>query len=185
MGRQYFVDPLYWQIGDGTPVANTVTETSIFPDVLISGNYLFDGRRLLIRAKGKYSDTGTPTLIFSLRLGGAAGTLICKTPAITLPSGVSNVPWEVEVELIVRTNGATGTVIGYGTVRVYSGSAPTVASATGAAAVAPMTLGGATGPGTATVDLTTDQVLALTATWSAASASNTLTGQMLGVEAPN
>jgi len=61
-------------------------------------------------------------------------------------------------------------------VMAYAGVAPTVASATGAAAVTPLMLGGVTTPGVATVDMTVDQALVFTATWSASSTSHTLTG---------
>ena len=185
MARQAFVDLLDKATASGTAVANTAAETILFPTYSIPTNYLQDGRTLVFVAYGQYSNTGTPTMVFSLRLGGVAGTLICKSPAITTPSGVTAAVWKVEVFMTVRSNGATGTIMGNGTSTVFAAVAGTVGSATGAAAVQPMTAGGVTTPAVATVDFTAAQAFALTLTWSAADASNTATGLNQGLLALN
>jgi hypothetical protein len=179
MGRQYFVEPLWFLDADGIAVANTTTETIIFPDQTILANYLQYGRHLLIRAKGKYSTlgSGTVTLVFQLRWGGVAGTVLAKTPTITTLVSMTNAYWELEAEIQTRVNGASGSLIVDGVARVFGGTAPTVGSATGAPAIAPMTAGGQTAPAAVTVDLSVDKALSLTVTHGAASASNTLTGQ--------
>lgn len=169
----------------GTAVANTTTETILFPSVTLPANFMADGRLLRLKAFGQYNNTGTPTMIFSLRWGGVAGTLLAKSATVTTPSGVTAVPWELEVMIQVRSNGSTGTAMVNGHAFVFSGTAPTVASATGAAAVAPITNGGVTTPAVATCDFTADTALALTLTWSAASASNTATGLNYSLEAMN
>lgn len=176
MSRQFWQELITWATASGTAVANTTTETILFPNVTIPANYLQDGRSLRLTAYGQYSTTGTPTMLFSLRWGGSSGTLIAKTAAITTPSGVTAAMWKVELILTVRSNGSSGTVMCNGECAVYAAVAPTVASATGAAAVTPMTNGGVITPAVATLDLTADTALALTLTWSAASASNTATG---------
>jgi hypothetical protein len=63
-----------------------------------------------------------------------------------------------------------------GTARVFAGVAGTVASATGEGLLTPMTNGGVTTPAAASVDLTADTALSVTATWSASSTSHTVTG---------
>ena len=185
MSKQFWEEALTWATSSGTAIANTTTETIIFPNVTIPANYLQDGRTLRIRAFGQYSNTGTPTLIFSLRWGGVAGTLLCKTATCTTPSGVTAACWDLDIVMTVRSNGASGTVMANGTARVFAAVAGTVASATGEGLVTPMTNGGVVTPATATVDLTADTALSITATWSAASASNTLTGLNYTIESMN
>lgn len=185
MSRQFWSETLVWATNSGTAVANSTTETILFPNTTIPANFLQDGRTLRIRAIGQYSTTATPTMIFGVRLGGVAGTLICKTAACTTPSGVTAAMWDLDVLLTTRSNGASGTVMGNGVARVFAAVAGTVASATGEGLVTPMTAGGVVTPATATVDLTADQALSVTLTWSAASASNTATGLNLAIEAIN
>lgn len=124
-------------------------------------------------------------MIFGIRLGGVAGTLICKTAACTTPSGVTAAMWDLDVLITTRSNGSSGTVMGNGVARIFAAVAGTVASATGEGLVTPMTNGGVVTPATATVDLTVDEALSITLTWSAASASNTATGLNLIIEAVN
>jgi hypothetical protein len=175
MSRQAWVESIYWSTASGTAVANTVTETICFPNVTVPANYMQDGRALLLRAIGQYSTTATPTLIFTLRWGGVAGTVLCKTAACTLPTITAGL-WDLDIYVQTRSNGSAGTLMCNGTATIHAGVAGTVASATGNALVTPMTAGGVLTPATASVDLTADTALSLTATWSAASASNTLTG---------
>lgn len=176
MPRQFWNEAVVWNTSSGTAVASTTSETIVFPDATIFANYMQDGRLLRYTAFGQYSNTGTPTLIFALRWGGVAGVLLCKTAAITTPSGVTGAMWKIEALLQVRSNGSSGTLMANGECAVYAAVAGTVASATGAACVTPMTNGGVITPAVATCDFTTDKALSLTVTWSASSASNTLTG---------
>lgn len=176
MSRQYWNEALSWATSSGTAVANTTTETVIFPNVTIPANYMNDGRCLKLRVFGQYSTTSTPTIIFSVRWGGVSGTVLMKTAACTTPTGVTAACFELDGLIQARSNGSSGTIMANGTARVFAAVAGTVASATGEGLVTPMTAGGVTTPATATVDLTADTALSVTATWSAASASNTLTG---------
>ncbi len=185
MSRQSWSEAIVWTTTSGTAVASTSAETIIFPDVTIPANYFQDGRLLRLRAFGQYSNTGTPTLIFGLRWGGVAGTLLCKTAACTTPSGVTAACWDLDVLLQTRANGASGSIMANGTARVFAAVAGTVASATGEGLVTPMTNGGVITPAAVTLDLTASAALSLTATWSASSASNTLTGLNYALESLN
>jgi len=185
MSRQYWEESLVWATASGTAVASTSAETILFPNVTIPANYMQDGRTLRIRAIGQYSNTGTPTMIFGLRWGGVAGTLLCKTAACTTPSGVTAAMWDLDIILTTRSNGATGTIMANGVARVHAAVAGTVASATGAGLVTPMTNGGVVTPAAVTVDLTADTALSITLTWSASSSSNTATGLNYTIEAMN
>lgn len=184
MSRQGFQELLNWVETDGTAVANTVTETIIFPNITILANYLQGGRVMRLTAYGRLSATAAATVRFRLKLGGASGTLIWDSGLITTNSPTAAL-WKVEVLIQVRSNGATGTVFAIGDAIVGSAAAATVASATGAPAII---LGGSAGddtPAAVTVDLTAAQDLALTCTWGAASASNTLTGHVELLESLN
>ncbi len=177
MSRQFWQESLAWATASGTPVTNTTTETLVFPNVTIPANYMQDGRTLFIRAFGQWSTgTGPPTIIFGLRWGGVAGTVLCKTAACTTVASVLAAAWDLDILATTRSNGSSGTIMANGTARVFAGVAGTVASATGEGLVTPMTAGGVLTPAVATVDLTADTALSLTATWSASSTSHTLTG---------
>jgi hypothetical protein len=177
MSRQFWSETLAWATADGTAVANTTTEAIVFPNITIPANYLQDGRVLRLRAFGKLSTTATPTITFALRWGGVSGTIIATTEAITMGSGVTNVNWSIEVLIVVRSNGSSGTVLAFGDCTIH----------TSATAVASNVFGvsGYDAPAAVTVDLTADTALSLTADWSAASASNTLTGMFYTLEAMN
>ena len=178
MSRQYFMETIWWATSSGTAVANTVTETIIFPNVTIPGNYMQDGRALRLRVQGQHSTlgSGTVTLTFRLRWGGVSGTVMALTGAITQVISLTAAAWDLDILVQTRSNGSSGTVMAIGTARVFGATAPTIGSATGAPAIAPMTQGGQTTPAVATLDLTADTALAISVQHGAASSSNTLTG---------
>lgn len=166
--RQYWVELIWWATADGAAVANTTTEKEIFPDVTIPANYMADGRALQLIAGGRLSTTGTPTMIWALRWGGVAGTLLATTEAITMGSGVTNVNWRLVLEIMTRSNGSAGTLFVMGELLVHTSST--------AVAINVFGVSGFDAAAAVTVNLIQDTALSLTADWSAASASNTLTG---------
>jgi hypothetical protein len=176
MSRQTWSELLWWTTSDGTAIANTTTETIVFPNVTIPANYMADGRVLRITAQGRLSTTSTPTTRFRLRWGGSAGTLLWDSGTITCGSAVTASLWELKIMAQTRSNGATGTILAIGSTIIGSALAPTVGSATGEAAVGIYGSGGDDTPAAVTVDLTADTALSLTQTWGTQSASNTLTG---------
>ena len=177
MSRQMWQEQIAWATADGTVVANTTTETIVFPDVPIPANYMSDGRTLRLRAFGKLSTTATPTMIWALRWGGVAGTLLATTEAITMGSGVTNVNWDVELYIQTRANGASGSLLAMGVCRVHTAAGTVLVNVFG--------VSGYDAPAAVTVDLSIDKALSLTADWSAASASNTLTGMLYHLESLN
>ena len=187
MSRQYWMECIAWATADGTPVASSTTETVLMPNVTIPANYMQDGRGLRLRIAGKYSTLGSGTVshVYQIRWGGVAGTMICKTGTITLLISMTNAYFDIEVLLQTRSNGASGSVLGDGIARVFGGTAPTIGSATGAPAIAPLTNGGQTVPAAATLDLTADTALSVTITHGANSSSNTITGQHYTIESMN
>src|SRR5436190_3239772 len=186
MSRQFWDEALFWSVANGAQILNTTTETIIFPNVTIPANYMQDGRVLRLRVQGQVSTgTGPPTLIFGLRWGGVAGTMLCKTAACTMVASITASMWDLDIVVQTRTNGSAGTVFAIGTARVFAGVAGTVASATGEGLVTPMGSAGVLAPAVATVDLTADTALSITATWSASSTSHTLTGLNYLIEGVN
>jgi len=194
MSRQFWSETVSWATADGTAVANTTTETIVFPNVTIPANYMQDGRVLRVRAFGRYGNvvTSVPTLTFKLRWGGVAGTVIGQSPAIkTSPTAVTSAPWSLEAFIQTRSNGSTGTVFVMGDVVMTVGSAPSIQTVGGTTSLvdpgmtALISSTGTTIPAAVTVDLTADTALSLTAVWSAANASNTMTGHIYTIETLN
>jgi hypothetical protein len=185
MPRQFWSEAIQWVTADGVAIANTTTETIIFPDYTLPADFMRDGRVLQIRAFGRHSTTATPTLTFRLRWGGVGGTVLAATGAITCGSGVTAAMWGLEAYIQTRVNGASGSLFTILDVNVAEDAASTVGSATNASAHG---FGGSAGvatPAAVTVDLTAQTALSLTAQWSAASASNTLTGHLATIVSLN
>lgn len=187
MSRQYWQELSAWATADGTAVASSTTETIIMPNVTIPGNFMQDGRVIRLTVYGKYSEpgSGTVTKIFKVRWGGVSGTVLTTTGTITELISASNWVFGFDNILQTRSNGSSGTIIGYGDARVYGGTAPTLASTTGLSGFAPMTAGGQTTPAATTVDLTADTALSITITHGQNSASTTATGQIYLIESLN
>lgn len=192
MSRQYWNETLAWATSSGTAVANSVTETILFPNVTIPANYLSDGRCLRIRAFGAYGTTATPTLTFSVRWGGVAGTVIAKSTAVTTTSAVGGgasmtAPWSAEILIQVRTNGATGTLMTNGEVILFTSTAGTAGTVTNYGMPIPICSGstGGTTPVAVTADLTTDTALSFTATWGTANSANSIQGLNYTIESIN
>jgi len=170
--RQYWVAPLSpLHTADGTALANSTTLTDISPSptIVLPANLLEVGSLVRLKAWGRFSTTGTPTLLIGAYYGGVAGTAICATSALTSISGATNTTWRLEGEFRVRAVGSSGSVIGAAT--VYG------VTATTAMAMAP-----ATAPATITADTTAAKALTIGAQWGTASASNTITCHHFDVE---
>lgn len=177
MSRQSWNETLAVATADGTAVHTTTTETIIFPNVTIPANYMADGRVLRLRAFGKLSTTGTPTITFAIRWGGVSGTVLATSEAITCASGAANTAWSIEAFIQTRSNGSSGSLLVMGDVAVNLTASTQTSGVFG--------VSGFDAPAAVTVDLTADTALSLTADWSASSASNTLTGMVYTIEALN
>jgi hypothetical protein len=181
MSRQFWQESLFWATANGTAVSNTATETILFPNVTIPGNYMQDGRCLRLSAHGTWGNTVTiaSTLIFRVRWGGVGGTLIMASPAIVTPATATTAAiWNLDCIIQTRSNGSAGTVFGMGTVSVFEDAAATFGTVGNYGVVQPMSQGGVTTPAVATLDLTADTALSLTVQWDETGASNTITGHI-------
>lgn len=192
MSRQFWNETLTWATASGTAVANTTTETILFPNVTIPANFMQDGRVLRLRFFGAYGTTATPTLIFSVRWGGVSGTVLAKQAANVTTSGVGGgasmtAMFEGEILIQTRSNGSAGTLMTNGTTTLYTSTLLTAGTVTNYGQTAPIASGstGGTTPVAVTADLTADTALSLTVTWGTANAANSIQGLNYTIEALN
>jgi hypothetical protein len=170
MSRQFWAESLAWATSSGTQISNTTTETIIHPNITIPANYMQDGRAIEIFHFGMFSNVVTTpgTLIFRIRWGGVAGTILAQSAAIALSTTAqTNVGYELEALLQTRSNGSSGTIFATGSVGL------------GAEATSGFHFMGSAGnsaPAAVTVDLTADTALSLTAQFSVATSPTNLTG---------
>lgn len=149
-----------------TTVANTASE-SIIAEMTIPANDAVQGAIYRITAWGIASVTGTPTLNIRAKFGGIGGSQFAQTGEMTASSGVTNKCWNVEAYVVILSTGVSGSIFG----RMTTVENLTVAG-TNPSSI-PVTR--IDGSGTSTQDTTIAKDLILTADWSVASASNTLT----------
>jgi len=190
MSRQFWNETLTWATAAGTAIANSTTETILFPNVTVPANYLQDGRCLRLRAFGAYGTTATPALTLALRWGGVAGTVIAKSFANVTTSAVgggASAMWSFEAIIQVRSNGATGTLMTNGEANLYTSTLGTAGTVTnyGMPVVLASGATGGTTPVAVTVDLTADTALSFTALWGTAAAANSIQGLNYTIEALN
>lgn len=192
MSRQFWSETLAWATSSATAVANTTTETILIPNTTIPANFLQDGRRIRIKGLFAYGTTATPTLTFSLRWGGVAGTVIAKSGALTTTSAVGGgasmtALGEFEFMIQTRSNGSSGTLMSNGEVTTFTSTAPTAGTVTNYGLIQPVASGstGGTTPVAVTVDLTADTALSFTATWGTANAANSIQVIDFSIEAMN
>lgn len=150
----------------GTALANstTLTDISVAPQYTLPANFLQAGSALKFTAHGQLSTTGTPTILLGIYYGAVAGTALAATVATTTGSGVTTVPWRLELTTVVRTVGSTGTAMSNGF--WYLGTSVTAATFAPIPQVAPTTV---------TIDTTAAKTLTVGAQWGTANASNTIT----------
>ena len=144
-------------------VANTTTETSVIGTVVGSktttANYFAAGTSLVLEWEGYFSSAVTDTLDFKIK----AGSTVVGSTGATAYGVLTNKVGRLKAIVTCRTAGATGTFI-VNTIFETAGSALTSQEAQ----VLKTT--------TVTLDTTGTLAWDLTATWSAASASDTITG---------
>jgi hypothetical protein len=179
MSRNRWVEAIQFEGQALTAVANTATETLLAPNLILPVRYM-DGRRCLrIRAWGQFSTTGTPTMTFKVHLGGAgtnSDPTVCASSAIMTASGATTLIWKLEVDISTRSDtlGATSAnVMGIGEITVTDAATNTKVQQF-LPASAPAVSGG--------FNTEAQNNLGTYLTWSAASASNTLTTHLYTVE---
>lgn len=147
-------------------LTNSTTETTLLGSgvgsATIKANRVAAGTTLRLSLDGVVSSAAvTPgTLRIKVKFG---STVILDTTAQTITSSLTNMLWKVDGEITFRTAGASGTCIGQSGFESQTG-------ALGAFAVWAMT-----NTATTTIDTTADIVIDITAQWSSATSSNSIT----------
>ena len=156
---------IFAQTADVT-IASSDSETTLLVasvgSLTLAAAALVAGRTIRITIRGHLSDTGTPTLNIKATVG---GTEVCSTGAVTLASGVSNVGFKFQADIVCRTTGGSGTVVAAGSLAYNDGTHHDAVKTT-----------------TTTIDTTGTLALDVTAEWGTASASNTITSQIVTIE---
>jgi hypothetical protein len=156
---------VFVQTADAT-VANTTTEntlaTSGVGSLTLLANLLAAGKNVRITARGYVSETGNPTLRVKIKFG---STIILDTTAVSFSGNLTNQEWALSADITCRTAGVSGTVMGQGRFVSETGDV------FGMVRTAPVT-----------VDTTITEAIDVTAQWSTASASLTITCTNLMVE---
>lgn len=144
-------------------ITNTTAETTFSNGtVTIPKNSLTAGDVIRIRAQGIAPATNsTDTLNIKLKVG---TTVIAQTGALDV---ANNDIFLIDANIVIRTVGATGTLVAYGTVSIGTPGTATVKTFNLAST---------------TIDTTVDQTLTVTATWSVANAGDTVQMDSLLVE---
>jgi hypothetical protein len=167
---------------DGTALSNTTTETSIIPAqakfTLPPGFLDRADKTLRVRAAGRISNAASATLLLKLKFG---ANIAAASQAFALnATAKTNVTWMLEWSFTTRAVGASANlmhigmftseaVIGVGT-NTYAGSQAIPASSPVVGA---------------NFDSTASQVVDFTATWGAASASNSIQIHQYALESIN
>jgi len=160
--------------GAGSALASSTSLTDISPSPQLSlpAGYLYIGQRIRLIGYGIFSTTGTPNLTLGGYYGGVAGTALATTGAVATGSAAASWPWRLQLEIYVRSLGASGTVWVNGL--VFLGTSLTATSAL-------WIPNSQTQP--VTINTTTANALTIGATWGTASASNTITCEDAYIEA--
>lgn len=186
-----YLEAFFVNEADHTAYANSTSEGSLISGLnkqpVIPATYFLGPaaafRGFTILARGVLSTTSTPTIIFQVRAGTTSGPTFLSgaslgvSAAISTASGVSNKWWELRLDLICTTRGiGTGnaTFSGAGYVRSPGGFSTSTADTYPLEPTTPDTA-----TWTSVFDASVTQYLNLSATWSAASASNTITCKQL------
>lgn len=143
-------------------VSNTTTETVLLTYTIPAGSVTAPDM-FVIYASGHADITGTPTITFRVRIGGVAGPGL-GTIAYTAAANTGR-PWQIQADVRCVSTGVSGTWHGYifHSSRIAGGASPGISAVFDDCTVAAITR-----------DTTVNQDLVLTAQWSVASASNTV-----------
>lgn len=153
-------------VGAGTALANstTLTDISPAPQLTLPANYLFVNQRLRLTAYGIFSSASAPTLLLGAYYGGIAGTALAATAANTIGNG-TNWPWQLWLDIYVRSVGSSGTVWCSGQVAIATSlTQPATPYWLPSSQTMPVT-----------INTTTANALTVGAQWGTPSASDTIT----------
>ena len=154
----------------GNTVANTTTKTAFTSSYTIPANTLQVGSVIRIRVFGVYStNVVAPNIIATVNLN---GTDYLTTGSITAVAAVTNGGWNGEGLFVIDSIGVSGTIEAQAFLN-FATAATTSLSVS------------LTNTSTQTIDTTINQVITLSAQWSAANASNSVTLREITIDVLN
>jgi len=162
---------LYSAIVSSAPVSNTTTETAFNLSYSLPGGTLAVGDVLRIRASGRITSIGAPSVTVRVRIGGqiVAGFIFWTDEAIDRVAH-----WSVDCEAAVRSVGSLGALCrGYA-----NGHVTPRAPGEGA----PGLISGSELSGTFTLNTNTARVIDLTAQWNEGKPENSIAMDTLAIE---
>lgn len=148
------------QAQTSTTTVNTTAAITALHTFTVPANDAVGGAIYEITGYGVYGTTGTPTLTVTLLWGGTGGTVLAVTPAITLPATITNAPFSYTATVTFRSTTQAWSVLNL----TLDTSTTTDLSSTYIASPTAVT----------TVTTTGANALVVAVTWSASSASNTI-----------
>jgi hypothetical protein len=165
--------PIAMVTANTTAVANTTTPTSLFTgatigfgSLTIPANRLVVGSSIIFVLFGDFGDTGGGTLTITVKLGSAT---VLTGVSGTLSTSVSGKQWVLGSSFLgVPVGGASATIRGYSTLTLLS------TDSAGVGSIFLTTGGGGTASTPVTIDATGTLLFDVLATWSVASAGNTI-----------
>lgn len=156
-GTQIVGRSAYASIAASSAITASSTETLFDTNYSIPANSLVPGQRIKVKWQGICTATNsTDTFTGRVRIGGVAGTALFTHTAQDV---ANNDVFLGEYELIIRTIGASGTVVGWGWGK-------NIAAAEGTITVRDDILA------STTIDTTAAQVVGVTGQWSSTNAGN-------------
>ena len=139
-----------------------LTDVTPAPQVFILANSLVVGSVIKITAFGTMANgSTTPTLLIGVYYGGVAGVSLAGIQPTAMTATATPLLWRMEYVGVVRSVGATGTIVGSG--KILFGTSLTAATILPLPSVtlAPIT-----------IDTTTAKAITVGAQWGTSSASN-------------
>ena len=172
MADFYYTTPISpFPTASGGAFDTFTTKKSVdpLPIPVIPAGTLRLGSKILIRANGTYSTTGTPTFVWGFWFGTRALSItgdIALSSVITTPSGAAAFPWTMEWEGICNAVGTAGTLLGQGV--LHQGTSLTAMS------VFPIPITAALRT-VSSFDTTIERAVGVSGTWGTSSGSNSVT----------
>lgn len=151
---------------------NTSTSEAVIGSLVIPANDMIAGAMYRLVIFGTINTTtGPPSLTIRGRFGGLAGTQFATTGTIAQVASMTTKCYKIETYVVCLTTGGSGSV--FGQMDVWNGATVNAAN--------PVNFGSASNNGhimdgstPVTVDTTASLTVAITAQWSASSASNSI-----------
>jgi hypothetical protein len=150
---------------DGIAVANTSAATVSYNGPIFPANFWTAGKSMRVSFSGNYSTTGTPTLNVGLDLATNVDTYLNGNTAWTTANNAAGAQFHSDFIITCRSTGVSGSFVCHGVDLFNTAVANFLPNATAT-----------------TIDTTQVSQLKLVFKWSAASPSNTVTGQQFSVE---